>query len=264
MRRGASGAALLVLAQLGAALLGGSLRAEIRPEDRRSDAAAMAAGTRAMQEDDASNPGMLAVLDGEALWTAKAGAAGRSCAGCHGEAATTMRGVAARYPTWDEAEGRPVDLAGRIDLCRSRHQGAPPFAPESADRLALTAFVAHQSRGLPIAPAPGDRMDAARARGRDLFNARLGQLNLSCATCHDDHWGGKLAGTPIPQAHPVGYPIYQLEWQTVGSLQRRFRNCMAGVRAEQYPYGAPEYVELESFLMERAAGLPVETPAVRP
>jgi len=36
------------------------------------------------------------------------------------------------------------------------------------------------------------------------------------------------------------------------------------VRAEPFEFGAPEYVEIELFLMARAAGLKIETPAVRP
>ena len=68
----------------------------------------------------------------------------------------------------------------------------------------------------------------------------------------------------IPQAHPTGYPIYRLEWQSVGSLQRRMRNCMIGVRAEPYAFGAPEFTALELYLRSRAEGLPVETPGVRP
>mgnify|MGYP003492991587 CR=1 FL=1 len=55
--------------------------------------------------------------------------------------------------------------------------------------------------------------------GRKSYELRQGQLNLSCANCHDDNWGQKLAGAPIPQAHPTGYPQYRLEWQTLGSLQ---------------------------------------------
>jgi sulfur-oxidizing protein SoxA len=100
--------------------------------------------------------------------------------------------------------------------------------------------------------------------GRDMFTGRQGQLNLSCAQCHDDNWGQKLAGAAIPQGHPTGYPLYRLEWQTLGSLQRRLRNCLFGMRAVSYPYGAPEYVNLELYLMWRARGMPVETPAVRP
>jgi sulfur-oxidizing protein SoxA len=93
---------------------------------------------------------------------------------------------------------------------------------------------------------------------------RQGQLNLACANCHDDNWDKHLAGSAITQGHPTGYPIYRLEWQSLGSLQRRLRGCITGIRAQAYDYGAPELVELELYLMSRAQGMPVETPAVRP
>jgi len=68
----------------------------------------------------------------------------------------------------------------------------------------------------------------------------------------------------IPQAHPTGYPIYRLEWQDLGSLQRRLRTCLTGVRAEPFAYGSAEYTLLELFLMDRARGMILETPGVRP
>ncbi len=68
----------------------------------------------------------------------------------------------------------------------------------------------------------------------------------------------------IPQGQPTGYPLYRLEWQGLGSLQRRLRNCLTGMRAEPFAYGAPDFVALELYLATRAAPLPVETPAVRP
>jgi hypothetical protein len=76
--------------------------------------------------------------------------------------------------------------------------------------------------------------------------------------------GRQLAGNVIPQAHPTGYPLYRLEWQGLGSLQRRLRNCLVGMRAEPYEYDAPELVDLELFLMWRARGMTMEAPAVRP
>ena len=92
----------------------------------------------------------------------------------------------------------------------------------------------------------------------------MGQLDLSCAECHDARWGGRLGGSTIPQGHPNGYPLYRLEWQGLGSLQRRLKGCLTGVRAEPWPADAPEWVELELHLQRRGAGLPMETPAVRP
>jgi sulfur-oxidizing protein SoxA len=223
----------------------------------------MSRENQALQRDDATNPGMLWVQEGEILWSRKAGSASRSCAECHGEAPTSMRGVAARYPAFDEQTSRPVDLQGRLNLCRTRHQEAPAFAAESQELLALTAYVALQSRGLPVTPPDDPRLTPFRERGRTLFNQRLGQLSLACAQCHDANWGQRLGGSTIPQGHPNGYPLYRLEWQTLGSLQRRLRNCLTGVRSEPFPFDASELVDLEVYLSARAKGLVVEAPAVR-
>lgn len=238
-------------------------RAEIPQAERRSGYDDMRPETRAMQDDDATNPGMLWVLDGEAAWSARTGAAGRSCADCHGSA-SSMKGVAARYPSHDARIGRVMDLEQRINQCRTERQSAPALAWESRELLALAAYVGLQSRGLPIAPPQGAPMDAARERGRDLYERRIGQLNLACRHCHDQRGGGRLGGATIPQGQATGYPIYRLEWQAAGSLQRRLRNCMAGVRAEPYAFGAAELVDLEAYLMWRARGMKLETPAVRP
>jgi sulfur-oxidizing protein SoxA len=242
-----------------------SSRAADPPADhRRSGFDFMTAETRAMQQDDALNPAMLWVKDGEAAWNRAAGDAGRSCASCHGAAAVSMRGVAGRYPAFDEPSGRPVDLAGRINLCRVRNQHASFLPVESDELLALESHVAMQSRGLAIVPPADPRLEPFRARGAMHYRQRIGQLDFSCAQCHDEHAGQRLAGSVIPQAHPTGYPLYRLEWQAVGSLQRRLRGCMSGVRAEPFAYGSLELVELELYLAQRAAGMALETPAVRP
>ncbi len=231
-------------------------------DTRRSGFDFMSVATQAIQKNDSENPGMLWVAEGEAMWSNADGVP--SCASCHGEAKTSMRGVAARYPAFDPGTQQPVNLAQRINLCRKNNQRTAPYAYESAALLNLEAYVTHQSRGLPITPPHDARLDAPRERGKALYQQRIGQLDLSCAECHDHQTGKRLAGNVIPQAHPTGYPIYRLEWQGVGSLHRRLRNCMSGVRAEPFALGAPELVELELYLATRAAGMLLESPAVRP
>jgi L-cysteine S-thiosulfotransferase len=246
-------------------LLGASsVASEIPQEARRSGYTFMGPDTRAMQDDDTANPGMLFVLDGEALWNKKVGTADKACADCHGDARESMKGMAARYPAFDHALNRPVTIEQRINLERARHQQATPFAYESRDLLALTAFVANQSRSTEITAGDDQELKPFLEQGRALFIQREGQLNLSCANCHDDNFDHHLAGSPITQAQPTGYPLYRLEWQTLGSLERRLRSCMTGVRAQAYDYGAPELVVLELYLMSRARGMKMETPAVRP
>lgn len=231
---------------------------------RRSGFDDMSPQTQAMQRDDSQNPGMLWVQDGAALWQQAPADGVKPCAACHGDAKQSMRGVAARFPAFDAVLQRPVDLSQRINLCRTRQQKLPPLALESAPLLGLQAYVAHQSRGLPVAPPDDPRLREARQRGEALWRTRLGQLDLSCAQCHDERAGLRLGGNLIPQGRANGYPLYRLEWQSVGSLQRRLRNCMTGVRAQAPSYGDEALVELEAYLALRDRGLPVEAPAVRP
>ena len=256
------------------------------PQGRRSATLDLSRDTRAMQDDDSLNPATFWRLDGEALWRERVGHANRSCASCHGEAPDAMKGVAVQFPKM--VAGQLLNLEGQINRCRSMRQGATRFAFESNTLLSMAIFIGAQSRGLPIAPArPMDPVipvptlpqstplanaeihsDSAwkslLETGRALYTRRMGQLNLACVHCHDERAGARLGGNLIPQAHPTGYPIYRLEWNAVGSLQRRLRNCMIGVRAEPFAFGAPELVQLELYLMERARGMDLETPAVRP
>lgn len=238
--------------------------APLAAEERRSGYEDMTPELQQMQDDDFSNPGMLWVGEGQGLWFTSAGAENRSCAECHGDATESMAGVAARYPAWDEPLSAPVDLTGRVNLCRTRHQKAEPLEPESHEMLALTTFLTYQSKGMTLDP-PGDpRLRPWREEGETLFTTRMGQLNLACASCHDDNPGGHLLAAVIPEGHPTGYPLYRLEWQDMGSLARRFDNCLFGVRAEPFGHGSDEYLALELYLKTRAAGMAVEAPAIRP
>lgn len=246
----------LLLAQLPAS-------AQIAAQERRSGLSFMGA-TQAMQRDDSQNPAMLWLHEGQAMWQRPEGRAQQSCQSCHGDAAASMRGVAARYPAFDAARQEPLNLSQRILQCRVQHQQAPAWALESEPLLSMETYVAYQSRGQVIAPPDDPRLAPFVDRGQAAYTRRIGQLNMSCAQCHDGAWDRKLAGNPITQGQATGYPIYRLEWQGMGSLQRRLRNCMTGVRAQAPPFGAAELVELELYLARRARGMPMETPAVRP
>ena len=234
-----------------------------RPVPLKSGLEFAGADVRAMQADDFDNPGMLWVARGETVWREPAGTAGKSCASCHQEAPATMKGVAARYPAIDRGGTGLVNLEGRINACRVRHQGAGPLAYETEPLLALTAYVAHQSRGMPVNVVIDAHTRAHFERGREFYYGRVGQINLSCAHCHQANWGKQLGPETLSQGHGTAFPGYRLEWQTVGSLHRRFRSCLSGVRAAMLPAGSPEYFDLELFLAWRANGLPLETPGVR-
>ena len=230
---------------------------------RKSGFDFMQPATQALQKDDTQNPAMLWVKDGQASWTQHDGVAKKSCADCHG-AINRMRGVATRYPQYSPEAKRVINLGQQINQCRTTQQQAKAWPPENATLLGLEAAIAMESRGHHVAPPSQPQLSEAQKRGEALFNKRIGQVDLSCRDCHDALSGKRLGGNTIPQAHPTGYPIYRLEWQSVGSLQRRLRGCMTAVRAEPYPYGATELTDLEAYLTQRAVDMKLESPGVRP
>jgi len=243
-------------------VLGALVVHQAQADSRQSTYGLMSPSIQAMQNDMSQNPALFSVLDGEALWKKNVGANNRSCASCHGDVKQSMRGVFATFPK--NVQGSLVNLEAQINRCRTNRQSLVAFPYESKELLALSSLIAHQSRGMPILASKDPKNQGDLMSGKALYFKRMGQLNLSCAQCHDQRPGSKLAGVTIPQAHPTGYPIYRLEWQAMGSLQRRLRNCLSGVRAELYAFGSTELTQIELYLMHRADGMTIESPGVRP
>ena len=63
------------------------------------------------------------------------------CARCH--AGSSLDGVAARYPAWDDRLARVLTLGARIAQCQLRDVGAVPQAQQGEARLVLEMALAH-------------------------------------------------------------------------------------------------------------------------
>ena len=134
------------------------------------------------------------------------------------------------------ARGGPIDLERAHRALPPRRQGIGPAPPESretagADRLCRAPVARPADRGGRATRALRRR---SRADARSTSGARASSTSPAPSATRSN-WGRHLGGAPIPQAHPTGYPLYRLEWQGLGSLRRRLRNCMTGMRAEPYP-----------------------------
>lgn len=238
-------------------------------EALRSGATFVSEDLRTLQKSDDLNPAFLWVIQGEALWkkteALPSGVPSESCASCHGQSNLSMRGVSTHYPQIDKISGELINLEGRINLCRTRHQHLPPLVLESDEMLGITAYVAMASRGLPMnVQIDSTNLEHFR-KGRNLYYTRMGQINLACTHCHEQNWGRKLQGETISQGHINDFPAYRLEWQRMGSLHRRLRACLSGVRAYMFPLGSSELTDLELFLAWRSTDskITVESPGVR-
>jgi sulfur-oxidizing protein SoxA len=245
--------------------LGAEFTRVIPSKDLKSGSTFISNDLKSIQNNDDLNPAFLWVLQGEALWSSVAGKSSPSCASCHGESNQAMRGVSTHYPQVDQESGELVNLEARINLCRVRHQHLDPLKLESDQMLGITAYVALASRGLPMNVRVDNQNMEHFLNGRSIYYKRQGQINLACTHCHEQNWGGKLRGETISQGHINDYPAYRLEWQHMGSLHRRLRACLSGVRAYMYPLGSKELLDLELFLGWRSSDpkIKVETPGVR-
>ena len=220
--------------------------------------------TRAMEADSFQNPAMLYVERGAEVWNTVEGAAGKSCASCHGDAAESMKDIGAHYPKWNAAAGKPYNLELQIDACRKNNMQAEPYKFDAADQKALVTYIKHQSLGTPVSIdlSQGD-MKKWWERGKEEYYTRTGQLNLACASCHEANAGKYIRADHLSQGNVNGFPTYRLKQSHMISLHNRFRGCIRDTRAEQPKAFSDELMALEVYVTWRGTGLSVETPAVR-
>ncbi len=221
------------------------------------------AETQRFQMDDFENPAFPLVDLGEANWSKVEGDANKSCASCHQDAPTTMKGVRAQMPKWNEAKGKPQTLEQHINICREDRMQAKPWKWESNEMLGMTAYVGLQSRGMPVSVKTDGKMKAWHDKGKDLYYTPVGQLDMSCSGCHENNYGKMIRADHLSQGMVNGFPTYRFKWQKVGSIHRRFKGCMSNIRATPYKVGGDEFIALELYVAFRGQGLSVETPAVR-
>ncbi len=220
------------------------------------------AETRAMQADDFDNPGMIFVEQAEEKWASADGSEGKSCADCHG-APEEMAGVRPVYPKWNEAAGEVRTLEMQINDCRTTRMGAEKWKYTGGDMVNMTALLASVSRGMPVDVAIDGPAQSTWEQGKELYYTRTGQLELSCANCHEDNYGRMIRADHLSQGQINGFPTYRLKNTKLNAVHSRFKGCIRDTRAETYDAGSPEFVALELYVASRGNGLGVEGPSVR-
>ncbi len=175
--------------------------------------------------------------------------------------------IAHEYPRWDHDKGEVVTLAKAINDCRADNQEAPlPY--EKGDIARLLAYLAFTSRGKPTTisiPADDPRALAAYQQGKDFYYRRRGQLNFACATCHVQNAGRQLRSEILSPSlgHTSHWPVYRLKWGEMGTLHRRFKECLEQIKAPPIPAQSPEFRNLEYFLSFMSNGIPINGPSTR-
>ena len=219
-------------------------------------------GTQAMQMDDFDNPGMIGVEAGLEAWNTAEGSEGKSCASCHGEA-ESMAGIKAVYPKYNAEAGEVRTLQMQMNACRTERMGAEAWKYDKGDAINMEALLASVSRGMPVNVAIDGPAAATWEMGKELYYTRTGQLDLSCASCHEQNYGNMIRADHLSQGQINGFPVYRLKNTKLNGVHSRFKGCVRDTRAATYKPGSAEFVALELYVASRGNGLSVEGPSVR-
>ena len=218
--------------------------------------------TQAFQMDDFDNPGMLGVENAMVAWAAADGSEGKSCASCH-ENPEDMAGVRAVYPKWNEERGEVTTIEMEVNNCRESRMGAETWKYDGGEMTDMVALLSAVSRGMPVNVAIDGPAQSTWEQGKELYYTRTGQLELSCANCHEDSYGQMIRADHLSQGQTNGFPTYRLKNTKLNSIHARFKGCVRDTRAETFLPGSAEFVALELYVASRGNGLSVEGPSVR-
>ncbi len=218
--------------------------------------------TQALQMDDFENPGMIFVDDAIEAWNTVEGSEGESCASCHG-APEELAGVRAVYPKWNDEAEEVRTIAMQVNDCRTSQMGAEEWKYDGGDMINMEALIASVSRGMTVNVATDGPAQSMWEKGRDIYYTRFGQLDLSCANCHEDNYDNNIRADHLSQGQINGFPTYRLKNAKLNGVHSRFRGCIRDTRAETYGVGTEEFIALELYVASRGNGLSVEGPSVR-
>ena len=218
--------------------------------------------TQAMQTDDFDNPAFVFVDQAIEDFNTPYGSEGHSCASCH-ESPETLSTVRATYPQWDEERQTVQTVELQIDECVTERMGGESFGYDSTRMRHMSALISAVGRGQIVDVAIDGPAQATWEMGREIYYTTFGQLEMSCASCHEANYGNYIRADHLSQGQLNGFPTYRLKNAGIVSAHNRFRGCIRDTRAETYSVGSPEFIALELYVASRGNGLTVEGPAVR-
>jgi len=216
--------------------------------------------TQQLQTDDFDNPAFVFLDQAIDQWDVVEGAEGKACSSCHDDVAD-FAGLKATLPRVEN--GELVTLTNLVNECVTDRMGAEKWKYSGAKMSAMTALIAHQSRGLLMNVKIDGEAAPFWEKGKELYYQRVGQLDMACSNCHEDNYGNMIRADHLSQGQINGFPLYRLKNAKINTTHGRFKGCMSNIRATPFKEGSAEFKALELYIASRGQGLSVETPAVR-
>ncbi|MGL4198797.1 MAG: sulfur oxidation c-type cytochrome SoxA [Allorhizobium sp.] len=218
--------------------------------------------TRDLQKDDFDNPGMVFVDRGLDAWNEAMGKNGESCADCH-QGPESMKGLRTVLPRVDAKTGKLMIMEDYINSCVTEKMGLEAWGVTSDPMKDMMALISVQSRGEVVNVAIDGPAQSFWEHGKEIYYTRYGQLEMSCANCHESNYGRMIRADHLSQGQVNGFPTYRLKDAGILSAQQRFVGCVRDTRAETFKAGSDEFKALELYVASRGNGLSIEGVSVR-
>ena len=227
------------------------------------------------------SPAELFELQGEELWKKRQGPKNASLGACDlGEGPGVLKGAYAHMPRYFADADRVMDLETRLLHCmttiqgRSREEATKRVfgnANEPSEMELLSAYVASQSRGVPMAPGtkhPKER--AAFELGQKIFFHRSGPWDFSCTSCHgEEDKRIRMQYLPV-MSKPEGarrivatWPSYLVRNGEFKTMQWRINDCYRQMRMPEPNFGSELTIALTMYLTATGAGEPYAGPGTK-
>ena len=216
--------------------------------------------TRDMQRDDFENPGIPGVEAAREAFDMVDGSEGKACKDCH-EAPEKLAGVRAVTPK--VVNGKLMTMEDLVNDCRTNRMGAEAWGYNSEEIVNMNALLSFVSRGMPVNVAIDGEAAPFWEQGKEMYYTRYGQLELSCANCHENNYGNMIRADHLSQGQINAFPAYRLKTASLNGVHNRFKGCIRDTRAETFGVGSDEFRALELYVASRGNGLSVEGPSVR-
>ena len=176
------------------------------------------------------------------------------------------KGIKQNYPYFDTVSGKVKTLEQEINECREKN-GEEALKWKKGKMADISSYMAYTSRGnkTNIVIPSDPRAMAAYEKGKMGFYAKRGQLNMSCADCHQWNAGNRIRADILSPAlgHTTHFPVYRSKWGGLGTMHRRYGGCNKQVRSKPYKAQSDQYRNLEYFHTYMSNGLEQNGPGAR-
>lgn len=236
-----------------------------------------------MAADPFSNPGLLAIDAGEALWKTARGTKNVSLETCDlGKGPGVLAGAVAEMPRYFADADKVMDLERRIVWCMENIQGLDTkdivkkafsgAGQDNSEMEVLATYVSAQSNGMPLKPQLSHPKEKeAFDIGEALFFTRAGPFDFSCQTCHSVS-GTRIRLQELPDLSKPGkeaqlavatWPAYRVSTNSMKTMQHRMADCYRQMRMPKVGFGSDAVTALVTYLIKQAEGGKIEVPALK-